>query len=227
MHRFDPSFRAQGRGPVVGGAWRQRSISFRDEILSTMMEHAADDRAGGHTQGHELRIDRLVRPVRFVFRALSLCILAAMIALPFVQIVLREFLGRPIVGAEELARFTLICLVFISLPHVIYAGANIRLEELIMMVPEGVLRGIRAVIAIVAAAVFLIGAIATAAAISSNFNTKTPTMQIPYWAFLSCVLAGFLLAAMESLILLIKIVTRAPLYVVFPSEEPGEEPFSL
>jgi TRAP-type C4-dicarboxylate transport system permease small subunit len=192
-----------------------------------MMEHAADDRAGGHTEGHELAIDRLVRPVRLAFRWLSLAILAAMIALPFIQIVLREILGSPIVGAEELARFMLICLVYVSLPHIIYAGANIRLEELIMLLPGGALRGMRAVIAIVAAAVFLIGAASTAVAISSNFNTTTPTMQIPYWIFLSCVLAGFLLATLESVILLLKVVMRAPLYVLFPSEEPSEESLSL
>ena len=193
-----------------------------------MSEHGgADERAGGHLRGDELAIDRLMRPLRLAFRWLSLAILVGMIFLPFMQIILREIIGAPLVGAEELARFTLICLVFISLPHIIYAGANIRFEELITMAPGPLLRGIRALVAAVAVGVFAIGVASATVAIMRNINTTTPTMQIPYWLFLSCVLAGFVMAAVESVVLLVKVLKRQPLYVLFWTEEPEEENLQL
>ncbi|WGF90698.1 TRAP transporter small permease [Marinivivus vitaminiproducens] len=189
-----------------------------------MIEHAD---IGSHSDGSVLPIDRAMRPVRMIFRWLSLALLAVMVSLPFLQIILREFLARPIVGAEELARFMLICLVFVSLPHVVYAGANIRLEELIGMLPRRGLVAMRAVIAIATAAVFAVAATATLAAIAGNLNTTTPTMRIPYWIFLSSAFAGFALAAIETVLLLIKTLAGQPLYVLYPSEEPTEDSFAL
>lgn len=74
-------------------------------------------------------IDRAVEPLRWIFRWGSLVMLAAMVSLPFVQVVSREIFAAPIIGVEELARFMLICSVFLALPYVISSGANIRMEE--------------------------------------------------------------------------------------------------
>jgi hypothetical protein len=58
--------------------------------------------------------DRTLGPVRLVLRWASLAMVAVMIALPAVQVVLREILNLPFIGAEELTRFMLICVVFVT-----------------------------------------------------------------------------------------------------------------
>lgn len=192
--------------------------------MATMIEPVEAVRA---SDGTVFAVDRAMRPVRMVFRAISLVLLLALIVLPALQIVLREFAGRLIIGAEELARFMLICLVFISLPHVVYAGASIRLEELIGMLPERALRATHAVIALVSAFVFLVGAFATIAAITGNLNTTTPTLRLPYWIFLASAFVGFVLAAVETAIVMVKVLKRQPPFVLYPSEQPSEDGLAL
>ena len=57
-----------------------------------------------------------------------------MILIPAAQVVLRELVGVPFVGAEELTRFMLICVVFVTFPYVVASGSNIRLEELLQFI---------------------------------------------------------------------------------------------
>jgi TRAP-type C4-dicarboxylate transport system permease small subunit len=92
-------------------------------------------------------------------RRAGLVMIAVMILLPALQVVLREVLGIPFVGAEELTRFMLICLVFVTFPYVVVSGANIRMEELSQYAPGAVRHVLHILIAGTAA---LVLAIATA-----------------------------------------------------------------
>ena len=82
------------------------------------------------------RIDRFAEPVRKAFRLLSIALLALVISLPGLQIFLREVTQTPFIGAAELARFMLICTVFIAFPYVVSSGANIRMEEIQLAMPK-------------------------------------------------------------------------------------------
>ena len=169
-------------------------------------------------------IDRALEPLRWVFRWGSLAMLIVMVALPFIQVVMREFLASPIIGAEELARFMLICTVFIALPYVVSAGANIRMEEFFAFLPPGVVGTIKLAIAGTAMATFAIAAIASLVAITSNLDNATPTLGIPYWIFLGAAFAGFTMTTVECAVQFIKTLQKQPLYVTFPQElEPEEE----
>src|SRR5918997_5559354 len=84
--------------------------------------------------------DRALSPLRLVLRWASLAMVAVMILLPALQVVLREVLNVPFVGAEELTRFMLICVVFVTLPYVVVCGANIRLEEGLRLLPRPIQR---------------------------------------------------------------------------------------
>lgn len=169
-------------------------------------------------------IDRALEPLRFVFRWASLAMLVVMVALPFLQVVAREVFTSPLVGAEELARFMLICTVFIALPYVAAAGANIRMEEFIQFLPAPVLRAVRLGIAAMAVAVFATATVSSLVAITSNLDNATPTLGIPYWIFLGAACLGLAMTTVECAVQFIKTLRGMPLYVTFPQEhEPDEE----
>ena len=172
-------------------------------------------------------IDRALEPLRWVFRWGSLAMLVAMVALPFIQVMAREVFASPIVGAEEFARFMLICTVFVALPYVVSAGANIRMEEFLGFLPRGVVRGVQLAIAAIAVATFAVAAVSSVVAIRSNLDNATPTLGIPYWIFLGAAFVGLTMTTVECAVQFVKALRRQPLYVTFPQEHEPEEELDL
>lgn len=118
-------------------------------------------------------------------------LLGALILVPFAQVLMRDFVGRPIIGAEELTRFLLICCVFVAYPLVVAAGENIVMSELLDNLPGRLRRFFLRLVAagsIIACAVM---AVVVAMNISANMNNATPTLKIPFWLFLGAALLGF------------------------------------
>ena len=162
--------------------------------------------------------DRALSPVRSALRWTSLAVVAVMIALPALQVVLREILNVPFVGAEELTRFMLICVVFVTLPYVVASGTNIRLEEGLHLLPRPVQRALHLVIAASGAVTFGIAATAIAVATLRNLQNATPTLGIPYWVFFSASFVGFLVTTIEFALQLWKVTTHRPPFVAFADE---------
>ena len=163
-------------------------------------------------------LDRALSPLRRVLRRLSLALVGVMLALPAVQVVLREVLNVPFVGAEELTRFMLICVVFGTLPYVVASGANIRLEEGLHLLPTTIQRVLHVGISATGALTFGVAAAAIGVATIRNLQNATPTLGIPYWVFFSATFVGFVAAALECALQLWKALTRRPLYVAFADE---------
>lgn len=172
-------------------------------------------------------IDRALEPLRWLFRWASLAMLCAMVALPFIQVVAREIVGAPLIGAEEFARFMLICTVFIALPCVAAGGANIRMEEILSLCPARLVRGVKVAITIVASATFATAAVASMIAIASNLDNATPTLGMPYWLFLGAACVSFTMTTLECVVQLIKVLQDRPLYIHFPQEMEPEEDLDL
>ena len=162
--------------------------------------------------------DRTLGPVRLVLRWASLAMVAVMIALPAVQVVLREILNLPFIGAEELTRFMLICVVFVSFPYVVASGANIRLKEGLHLLPRAVQRVLHVTIAGTGALTLAVAAVAIAVAAMRNLQNATPTLGIPYWIFFSASFLGFLFAAIEFALQLWKALLDKPPYIAFADE---------
>jgi TRAP-type C4-dicarboxylate transport system permease small subunit len=70
----------------------------------------------------------LLALVRKGIRATSLVLLALLIVTPLAQIVMRGIFNVPMSGAEELARYFLICLTFLAASYVTREGGQIRME---------------------------------------------------------------------------------------------------
>lgn len=168
-------------------------------------------------------LDRVIEPVRRAYRGLGLILLTVMILLPTMQVVLREGLRSPFIGAEELARFMLICVVFVTLPYVVASGASIRMEEVVAALPRSIQRGLRIAMTGTAAIGFSIAAYSVAVATLRNLNNATPTLAIPYWVFFSAAFLGLLFAGLESAIQFVKALRGQPIYVAFAGEQPPDE----
>lgn len=163
------------------------------------------------------RFDRVLEPVRRLFRWAGVLLLAVLIFLPVMQVVLRQF-GSPFIGAEELARFMLICVVFVTLPYVVSSGASVRMDELLNALPHRLRRGLRIAIPLTGALGLGAAAVSVAVATMRNLDNETPTLQIPYWVFFSAAFVGLLLAAIECAGQFVKGWRDDPLYLTFEAE---------
>nr|WP_255720564.1 TRAP transporter small permease [Acuticoccus kalidii] len=146
--------------------------------------------------------------------------------MPAIQVVLREIVRQPFIGAEELARFMLICVVFVTLPTVVSSGASVRMEEVLGAMPKAVQAVLRFLIALTGTLAFGTAALSVAVATIRNLNNATPTLQIPYWVFFSAAFLGLTLAAIECAVQLAKGLMGRPLYVLTREEhepDPLEE----
>ena len=131
-------------------------------------------------------------------------LLAALIAVPFIQIIAREVMGSAIVGAEELTRFLLICTVFTAYPLVTASHENIVMSELLDNLPGRLQRAVRFVI--LAAGIATCGFLAFVAFqnITGTMRGATPTLKIPFWVFMGATTFGFAGACLVHLVQLRK-----------------------
>ena len=152
-------------------------------------------------------------------KTLSLLVSAVFMGLallPALQIVLR-LAGRPFIGAEELTRFFLICLVFLGYPLVVAAGENIAMGELRAILPAAAGKTLNAAIAAASAATALFVAYAAHDTVFKNLKNATPTLAIPFWLFLSSTFAAYLLAG----VIHVRELFRALFQAGSEREEPG------
>jgi len=192
-----------------------------DRAMSDM--HSSDYIDVTHPDARVGACDRILEPIRRVFRWTSVLLLAVMIALPVLQVILRQFFSRPFMGAEELARFMLICVVFVTLPYVVSSGASIRMEEVMGTLPKRLRRVLRFAIPATGGLAFAVAATSIAIATLRNLDNATPTLNIPYWIFFASGFLGLTLAAVECALQAFKAWRRDPLYVTFAQEQPSED----
>lgn len=135
-----------------------------------------------------------------ILTAFVVVIMAGLVLVPTAQVVMRGVFVLPFIGAEELTRFLLICLIFCSYPLVVQKGENIVMGEFKAALPATLRRILDRTISI--AAVLATGFIAyvTATTISKNLTNATPTLGIPFWIFLGATLLGLAGAALVHLI---------------------------
>jgi TRAP-type C4-dicarboxylate transport system permease small subunit len=169
------------------------------------------------------RADRALEPIRRALRFLALVLLAVMILTPALQVLLRQLFATPFMGAEELSRFMLICVVMLALPYTISSGASIRMEELLRLFPRPMQRITEILITSMGFLAFAFAATAVITATLRNLNNSSPTLGIPYYVFFSAAFVGFLLAAVEFALQVYKAIRNRPLYVTFDAERPDEE----
>lgn len=135
-----------------------------------------------------------------ILTAFVVIIMAGIVLVPTAQVIMRGVFVLPFIGAEELTRFLLICLIFCAYPLVVQNGENIVMGEFKAAMPPR-LRGIvNWTISICAFAITGFIAYVTAANVSKNLTNATPTLGIPFYVFLGATLFGFAGAALVHLL---------------------------
>ncbi|MDH4181923.1 MAG: TRAP transporter small permease [Betaproteobacteria bacterium] len=146
--------------------------------------------------------------VRRAVRAASLALLALLVVTPLAQIVMRGVFNVPMAGAEELARYFLVCLTFLGAAYVTHAGGQIRMEELQALLPPRPRWYLQLGIELVGVAMFATLFVAGAITIGKNLSNKTATLEMPFWLFMGPLAVGSLLLLVETLAMFVHTLRR-------------------
>ena len=144
-----------------------------------------------------------MKSVRTAVRRASLLLLAALIVTPLAQITMRGVFNVPLAGAEELAKYFLICLTFLSAAYVTREGGQIRMEEFQSLLPPRPRWILQLAIEISGIAVFGVLFVAALITITRNLNSVTPILEIPFWLFFAPLVVGSLLLVIETFAILL------------------------
>src|SRR3954465_4791422 len=109
--------------------------------------------------------------MRTAVRRASFVLLAALVFTPLAQITMRGVFNVPLAGAEELAKYFLICLTFLSASYVTAEGGQIRMEEFQALVPPRPRWLLQLAIEISGVALFAILFVASIVTITRNLNS--------------------------------------------------------
>jgi TRAP-type C4-dicarboxylate transport system permease small subunit len=145
----------------------------------------------------------VIRFARKAVRRASLVLLAALVVTPLAQITMRGVFNVPLAGAEELARYFLVCLTFIAAPYVTEQGGQIRMEEFQALLPPKPRWMLQLAVELSGVAVFGILFVASIVTITRNLNSETPVLQIPFWLFFAPLAVGSFMLAVETLAMLV------------------------
>jgi TRAP-type C4-dicarboxylate transport system permease small subunit len=142
---------------------------------------------------------RWLNGIRRATRWVSLALLALLVVTPLAQIVMRGIFNVPMAGAEELARYFLICLTLLAAAYVTREGGQIRMEELQAMLPPHPRWLLQLAIELVGVAMFATLFVAGAVTIRNNLSNQTATLEMPFWFFMGPLVVGSLLLVVETL----------------------------
>jgi TRAP-type C4-dicarboxylate transport system permease small subunit len=137
--------------------------------------------------------------LRAAVRRASFVLLAALVVTPLAQITMRGVFNVPLAGAEELAKYLLICLTFLAASYVTAAGGQIRMEEFQVWLPARPRWLLQLGIELSGIAVFGVLFVASVVTVSRNMNSVTPILEMPFWLFFAPLVVGSLLLVVETL----------------------------
>ena len=144
--------------------------------------------------------------IRTLIRWASLLLLFLLIATPLAQVVMRGVFNIPMSGAEELARYFLICLSFLAASFVTREGGQICMEEIQAFLPERVRWWTQMVVELSGVIFFTTIGISALVTISRNLDNQTATLEMPFPIFMAPLAHGMFLLAIETSMVLLHLI---------------------
>ena len=143
----------------------------------------------------------LLAGIRTAIRWISLMLLAALVITPLAQITMRGVFNVPMSGAEELARYFLICMTFVAASCVTEQGGQIRMEEFQGLLPPKPRWYLQLAIELAGVAMFGVLFVAAVVTIGKNLQNQTATLEMPFWLFMGPLAVGSLLLVIETIVM--------------------------
>ncbi|MEP7182480.1 MAG: TRAP transporter small permease subunit [Betaproteobacteria bacterium] len=150
----------------------------------------------------------LLTAIRAAVRWTSLALLALLVVTPLAQIAMRGIFNVPMAGAEELARYFLICLSFVAASYVTAEGGQIRMEEFQGLLPPKPRWFLQLGIEVAGIAMFGVMFVAGVVTIGNNLQNQTATLEMPFWLFMGPLAVGSLLLALETAMMFVHTLRR-------------------
>jgi TRAP-type C4-dicarboxylate transport system permease small subunit len=144
--------------------------------------------------------------IRTLIRWASLLLLFLLIATPLAQVVMRGVFNIPMSGAEELARYFLICLSFLAASFVTREGGQICMEEIQAFLPDRIRWWTQLVVELSGVIFFTTIGISALVTISRNLDNQTATLEMPFPIFMAPLALGMFLLAIETSMVLLHLI---------------------
>ena len=141
-------------------------------------------------------------------RGVSFVLLALLVLTPLAQVVMRGVFNVPMSGAEELARYFLICLAFIGAAYVTEQGGQIRMEEFQGLLPPRPRWILQLAIELAGVAMFAALFVAAVVTIANNLTNQTATLEMPFWLVMGPLAVGSLLLVIETFVMFLHTLRR-------------------
>jgi TRAP-type C4-dicarboxylate transport system permease small subunit len=148
----------------------------------------------------------VLEKTRTLIRWASLLLLFLLIATPLAQVVMRGVFNIPMSGAEELARYFLICLSFLAASFVTREGGQICMEEVQAFLPERVRWLTQMLVELSGIIFFVTVGISALVTISRNLDNQTATLEMPFPIFMAPLALGMFLLAIETSMVLLHLI---------------------
>ena len=142
---------------------------------------------------------RILRAVSGIFENLSVVFLATLCLSVFTQIIMRNFFSAGSIILEELARFSLVSLVFLMIPVLTIGKQHIIVDFVLNKLPVPARKLFDLVIQILCMATSAFLIVAISRIMVMNYNVRTAALKMPNWLFYLPVALGLALNVMGSL----------------------------
>ena len=99
------------------------------------------------------------------------------------QVILRFVFLKPLMGAEELTRYLVICVVMFPLAYSERSGSTIIMEEIQSMFPRVIRNTINMASHVLTTVVYAIVTVSAFSVMINNVTNRTATLEMPFWLF--------------------------------------------
>ncbi|MBZ4673274.1 MAG: Tripartite ATP-independent periplasmic transporter DctQ component [Spirochaeta sp.] len=144
-------------------------------------------------------MQRFLKKMAGLYELLGILFLLMLFLSVLIQIIMRNIFNSGSIQLEELARFSLVSLVFLMIPVLTWRGQHIIVDIVILYLPERVKRWFSAItqLLVMVFGLYVLNAIVTI--MEFNWNVRTPALAMPNVVFYIPITLGVLAMCIFSL----------------------------
>jgi len=144
-------------------------------------------------------MQRFLKKMAGLYELLGILFLMMLFLSVLIQIVMRNIFNSGSIQLEELARFSLVSLVFLMIPVLTWKNQQIIVDIVVLYLPENVKRWFSAItqLLVMVFGLYVLNAIVTI--MEFNWNVRTPALAMPNVVFYIPITLGVLAMCIFSL----------------------------